>query len=145
MSGASRKQHDIPCLKLQPFTRRAAQRHRHVAAPDAEHFVGGAVIVMIRENAVSPGSLPAVVAKALLDHASTVMTLHGDAVSPQHHRQPAIGESTVVIEKQKLGCGGHDWPLDVAAAGRRFARGCFDSGLRPSLSMTAWLGHHAET
>ncbi len=97
VGGAGWEQHDIPGFERHFVTGRSAEDHRNAAATDAQHFMGGAVVVVERENAVLPGSLPAVVDKPPFDPACTArFALNRDRPTPEQHREAAVRECAVV-------------------------------------------------
>src|SRR5258707_799831 len=74
----------------------AAEPHPGVAAGDAEHLVGGAVIMMVAVDAVAPGIRPAVLGKHPLAGAGAVAA-RGQRLAIDDERQCRIVRHDAVI------------------------------------------------
>src|SRR5699024_1496239 len=86
VGGAGRQEGDVAGGEIDGLAIGAAEPDGDAAAADAEDLVSGGVVMVVVEDAVPPGALPAMVAEGALDGLDAA----GDGVSPEQHRQAGV-------------------------------------------------------
>jgi len=81
----------------------AAEVYEGRAGIDAQHFMGGAVIVMKGIDPVAPGIGPVVGGEGVFEPAGAVVFAGGEDVPIEEEWEAAVGDGAVVFEQELLG------------------------------------------
>ena len=103
MADAGRDQHRVADPDAKRGATVAAEANLRLAARDAEHVVGGRMVVMEREDAVPPGMSPAVRPEEGLEGAGGIAARCIDGSHIDDQRQAGIVRDVTVVGEQMRG------------------------------------------
>ncbi len=91
---------DIARFEIEDWSCFAAELRTDGTGRDAQHFMGRAVVVMVREDAVAPDTAPALLVEPVLDDRGGVLVIERDRLTVDHNRQCGIVGKGAVIRQQ---------------------------------------------
>ena len=102
VAGARRQRDDIAGRDLEIAALSAAEPQGGVANRDAEHLMGGRVVVMEGEDAPAPAPPPIVLGEFPLEGARRILFVRLDRAAIEDRGQTAVRNAAVILEEGRL-------------------------------------------